>query len=103
MQSEKAQAPIFFTEFGSVKLVKEVHNAKAYSPVFVTESRIVKLVKEVQPEKAHAPICVSGDREWIPDRDAFSGDHAHVARKYSSSISKRCMNILDDTWLHVCV
>ena len=40
--------PIAVTEFGIVKLVKEVQPEKACHPIFVTELPIVKLVKEVQ-------------------------------------------------------
>ena len=45
--------PIAVTEFGIVKLVKEVQPEKADSEIFVTESGIVKLVKEVQFWKAY--------------------------------------------------
>ena len=51
------------TEFGIVKLVKELHPRKAACPISVTESGIIKLVKDPHPKKAAVEILVIGGIE----------------------------------------
>ena len=48
LQPSKASFPMCVTEFGMVKLAKELQCLKAQSPMCVTESGMVKLAKERQ-------------------------------------------------------
>jgi hypothetical protein len=58
-QPSKARNPILVTEFGIIKLFKELHPPKAAYPISVTEFGITKLFNELQSRKASLSILVT--------------------------------------------